>query len=218
VPPTKRSSSSSSGSSSSSSPTEATIDISHIKNSLTQSDLLDALSDVEAFDKLYVSTTNRAIECYTASGRRRFALKLHGSLAGLELSVSIAFWILRIFPCCSSRSRFLFRHRSHYSNALSTFSSLPAHYIGTKWVLLEGFMHARSLDCHPQLAHGKDTEWVGTVLAFFKTLINARSEKDREVVEKALANGGVLSHSREKFFTDLLQDLKTSAGQMDKGF
>lgn len=78
-------------------------------------------------------------------------------------------------------------------------------------------MHARSLDCHSQIAQAKDTEWVGTVLAFLKTLINARSAKDRELVEKALNNHDILGHGRENFFTDLLRDLKTSAGQMDQG-
>ncbi|EEB93507.1 hypothetical protein MPER_07821 [Moniliophthora perniciosa FA553] len=54
-------------------------------NQITNSQLLATFSDKEAFYELYVQTTNRAIELYAKSGRRKFALKLHGSLAALDL-------------------------------------------------------------------------------------------------------------------------------------
>lgn len=44
-----------------------------------------AVNSTEAFYKLYVAVTNRAIDLYAKSGRRKFALKLHGNLAALEL-------------------------------------------------------------------------------------------------------------------------------------
>jgi len=44
-----------------------------------------AVNDREAFYKLYIAVTNRAIDLYAKSGRRKFALKLHGNLAALEL-------------------------------------------------------------------------------------------------------------------------------------
>jgi hypothetical protein len=47
-----------------------------------------AISKKEAFYELYVAVTNRAIDLYAKSGRRKFALKLHGNLAALELYVS----------------------------------------------------------------------------------------------------------------------------------
>lgn len=52
---------------------------------ITNSDLLAALTDQDAFDKLYVNVTNRAIEMYINGGRRKFALRLHGSLAAHDL-------------------------------------------------------------------------------------------------------------------------------------
>lgn len=44
-----------------------------------------AINDREAFYKLYIAVTNRAIDLYAKSGRRKFALRLHGNLATLEL-------------------------------------------------------------------------------------------------------------------------------------
>ncbi len=47
--------------------------------------LLKALEDKEAFYDLYITITNRAIDMYAKAGRRKFALKLHGSLAALDV-------------------------------------------------------------------------------------------------------------------------------------
>ena len=44
-----------------------------------------AMNNKEAFYELYVAVLNRAIDLYAKSGRRKFALKLHGNLAALEL-------------------------------------------------------------------------------------------------------------------------------------
>lgn len=47
--------------------------------------MLKALDDREAFYSTYIKITNRAIELYAAGGRRKFALKMHGSLAALDV-------------------------------------------------------------------------------------------------------------------------------------
>ena len=44
-----------------------------------------AVANRQAFHELYLALTNRAIDLYAKSGRRKFALKLHGSLAAFEL-------------------------------------------------------------------------------------------------------------------------------------
>jgi hypothetical protein len=46
-----------------------------------------ALNNRQAFDELYIALTNRAVDFYAKSGRRKFALKLHGFLAAFELYV-----------------------------------------------------------------------------------------------------------------------------------
>lgn len=52
---------------------------------ITNKDLLASLTDRDVFDHLYIDTTNRAIDMYVKGARRKFALKLHGSLAALDL-------------------------------------------------------------------------------------------------------------------------------------
>ncbi|KAF9517292.1 hypothetical protein BS47DRAFT_1380623, partial [Hydnum rufescens UP504] len=51
---------------------------------ISEKNILAAIGDRETFDKLYIMITNRSIECYTAAKRKKFALKLHHSLAALE--------------------------------------------------------------------------------------------------------------------------------------
>ncbi|THH29639.1 hypothetical protein EUX98_g4553 [Antrodiella citrinella] len=114
---------------------------------ITQADVLKSLDDVEAFYGLYVKITNRAIELYASAGRRKFALKMHGSLAALDV------------------------HRSRLSNALSTFSSLPAHYSPHGWTSLEACMLAQALDIHSALSKPRDRDWVYILLDFLKAYI-----------------------------------------------
>ncbi|KIM49469.1 hypothetical protein M413DRAFT_60851 [Hebeloma cylindrosporum] len=107
-----------------------------------------ATNDREAFYKLYIAVTNRAIDLYAKSGRRKFALKLHGNLAALEL------------------------HRGNLSAALSTFASLPAHYAPHMWTSLESFMLSRALDTYAKVEEmPQDTEWIHIVLSFLKTYV-----------------------------------------------
>jgi len=55
---------------------------------ISKAELLSSLESRDAFYDLYVDVTNRAIDMYTKAGRRKFALKLHGTLAALDLYVS----------------------------------------------------------------------------------------------------------------------------------
>ena len=52
---------------------------------ITKTELLSSMDDQDALYELYVNVTNRAIELYASAGRRKFALKLHGSLAALDM-------------------------------------------------------------------------------------------------------------------------------------
>lgn len=54
---------------------------------VSRKDLLDAIADQTVFDKLYVDLSQKTIQAYQTSGRKRCAIKLHAGLAGLEQSV-----------------------------------------------------------------------------------------------------------------------------------
>ena len=51
---------------------------------VSRKDLLHAIKSRVEFDKLYIDLTNRCIQSYQSSGRKRCSLKLHASLAALE--------------------------------------------------------------------------------------------------------------------------------------
>jgi hypothetical protein len=87
---------------------------------ISKADFLSSIEDREAFYDLYVSITNRAIDLYAKGGRRKFALKLHGTLAALDVCVPA-----NRFPVKSQLFIFLFevtadaflllcRHTHHY--------------------------------------------------------------------------------------------------------
>ncbi|KAF5386686.1 hypothetical protein D9615_001912 [Tricholomella constricta] len=115
---------------------------------ISNAEILKAIVDADAFYKLYVDATNRAIEMYTKAGRKKFALRLHGSLAALDL------------------------HRGHYKTALATYTSLPAHYAPHMWTSLESFMLSRALDTHDVYEQEKDTEWIHILLSFLKSYVD----------------------------------------------
>ncbi len=57
------------------------------KGKISHADLLKAIDSKDAFFDLCIGITNRAIEMYANASRRKFALKLHGSLAALDVYV-----------------------------------------------------------------------------------------------------------------------------------
>jgi trafficking protein particle complex subunit 10 len=54
---------------------------------ISNSELLRCFGDQTSFYDLYINVTNRAIDAYVTAGRRKFALRLHGSLAALDVLV-----------------------------------------------------------------------------------------------------------------------------------
>ncbi|KAH7923870.1 hypothetical protein BV22DRAFT_1113164 [Leucogyrophana mollusca] len=120
---------------------------------ISKYEIMLAIGEQEAFYDLYCSTSNRAIDMYVKAGRRKFALKLHGSLAALDV------------------------HRGRLSSALTIFSSLPAHYAPHLWTSLESFMLSRAIDTHAGLDKPHDREWIHILLAFLKTYVNDTSQE-----------------------------------------
>ncbi|GJE95190.1 trafficking protein particle complex subunit 10 [Phanerochaete sordida] len=116
-------------------------------SSISKTDLRDALEDKEAFFEMYIAHTNRAIELYASAGRRKFALRMHGSLAALDVV------------------------RGRLSNAMQTYTSLPAHYSPHGWTSLEAFMLTRALDLHDSVAKPHDRDWLLVLLEYLKAYV-----------------------------------------------
>lgn len=52
---------------------------------ISNAELVSSFNDREEFYDLYSRTTQRAIDMFAKAGRRKFALRLHGSLAALDV-------------------------------------------------------------------------------------------------------------------------------------
>ncbi|KAG1740807.1 uncharacterized protein EDB91DRAFT_339634 [Suillus paluster] len=94
---------------------------------ISNHEVMLAIGNEEPFYDLYCTTLNRAIDMYVKAGRRKFALKLHGFLAALDI------------------------HRGRLESALAIFTSLPAHYAPHMWTSLESFMLSHAINIHAEL-------------------------------------------------------------------
>ncbi|KAL0580266.1 hypothetical protein V5O48_001771 [Marasmius crinis-equi] len=112
---------------------------------ISNAQLLRTFADKEEFYELYITITTRAIDLYAKAGRRKFALKLHGSIAALDI------------------------HRGRLDTAFTTYSSLPAHYALHLWTSLESSSLRHALDTHAALDKPRDREWIHILLSFMKT-------------------------------------------------
>ncbi|SDA01500.1 BZ3500_MvSof-1268-A1-R1_Chr10-1g02728 [Microbotryum saponariae] len=131
----------------------------HQRPPVTRQDLLNAIKDGEAFDKLFIDLTNRSIQAYSQSGRKRCSLKLHASLAALE------------------------NHRDRAASAQKLFSHLPAHYIDLRWTRIEASLLSECTRLQGTLDMNKE-ELLST-LALVRAGVEFESKKwDLRGVEK----------------------------------
>ncbi|KAF8894667.1 trafficking protein particle complex subunit 10 [Infundibulicybe gibba] len=149
-------------------------------NLISNTEVLNSIEDSNRFYDLYIHITNRAIEMYAKAGRRKFALKLHGSLAALDL------------------------HRQRLSIALTTYTSLPAHYAPHMWTSLESFMLSRALDTHSSMQKPKDIEWIHILLSFLKAFTE---NGDMELL--------IHEDDRVEYVSKMVDSLKDSAAELD---
>jgi hypothetical protein len=112
---------------------------------ISNPELLKCLEDRTEYYDLYIKLTNRAIEMYVKAGRRKFALRLHGSLAALDV------------------------HRDRLKSALQTYSSLPAHYSPHRWTSLESYVLSQAIDIYALSGIDKDKQWVSIALNCLKS-------------------------------------------------
>lgn len=70
--------------------------------SISNPELLNCIGNQDVFYDLYIKLTNRAIDAYVKAGRRKFALRLHGSLAALDVLVTT---VVHLNPSHGSHSQ-----------------------------------------------------------------------------------------------------------------
>ncbi|TFY59462.1 hypothetical protein EVJ58_g5755 [Rhodofomes roseus] len=130
-----------------SAPASRTTQSQRKSQTISRQELLAAISDRDALFDLYVTITNRAIEYYASAGRRKFAIKLHGNLAALDVV------------------------RDRLSSAFDTYKNLPAHYAPHGWTSLESFMRMQALSIHTSTEQAKDADWAHIVVDFLKAYV-----------------------------------------------
>ncbi|KAJ7285957.1 trafficking protein particle complex subunit 10 [Mycena rebaudengoi] len=147
---------------------------------ISSADILESIQNNDVFYDTYVGITNRAIDMYAKAGRRKFALKLHGSLAALDV------------------------HRGRLAAALTTYTSLPAHYAPHMWTSLESLMLSLALDTHSGLEKPRDREWIHILLSFLKTYVDT-------------VGLDLLMHDEDKteYISRLVEAMKDSAAALD---
>ncbi|KAI5124589.1 hypothetical protein M0805_003108 [Coniferiporia weirii] len=121
---------------------EATIKLASQK--VTNTDILELIDNKPFFYDLYIRLTNKAIDLFVKAGRRKFALKLHGSLAALD------------------------SHRERHAVAFQTYTSLPAHYAPHRWSSLESYMLYQSIETHSRMQSAHDRQWIHVAMSFIK--------------------------------------------------
>ncbi|GAA6031407.1 hypothetical protein JCM8097_005646 [Rhodosporidiobolus ruineniae] len=133
---------------------------------VTREDLIAAIADQAAFDKLYVGLAHRAVSAYQQSGRKRCALKLHAFLAALE------------------------HHRQQFDAAQKLYSQLPVHYTDTRWTLLESYLLSRCTRLQQQLDLPKDRLLSTLALVRSGMTFGSRRWSLEAVVEDGEGGGG----------------------------
>ena len=165
---------------------------------ISNPELLKCLGDQTTFYDLYVKLTNRAIDVYAKAGRRKFALRLHGSLAALDLLVTIVAIMIHLTNSPPS-------HRGRFPPALQTYSSLPAHYSPHKWTSLECYMLSQAINVYAVAGTARDKQWVNIVLTYLKLFSSG-------------FNGESLTHREDNtsYVTNLVDSLKAVVDELSE--
>lgn len=137
---------------------------------------------------------------YAKGGRRKFALKLHGTLAALDVYVPL------YYLHTGDSLTILESHRGCLSTALQTYTSLPAHYAPHMWTSLESFMLSRALDTHVELHKPKDREWIHILLAFLKAYVD---DFGKELL--------MYEEDKEAYISRLIGEMRSAVCGLDAG-
>ncbi|KAF7731993.1 hypothetical protein EC973_007098 [Apophysomyces ossiformis] len=104
------------------------------KGQITNQKLVEAISSVEAFDKMYMALSTRSIKSYDASSRSRAALTVHGDIAALKYV------------------------REKYDEAVRIFESMIWRYGEQEWSSIENSLLIKSLLKNAECLSSEDAE------------------------------------------------------------
>ncbi|GAA5867425.1 hypothetical protein JCM8547_007499 [Rhodosporidiobolus lusitaniae] len=159
---------------------------------VTRRDLLRAISELQAFDDLYVDLTNRTIQAYQSSGRWRSALKLHSFLAAFE------------------------HHRQRFPTAQKLYSQLPAHYTDARWALIESYLLSRSTQLQTALDMPRDRLLSTLALVRSGMVTGAQRWELDALVEESAAWGDI--EKKRAVASSMMKDVYELSSSLSKDF
>ncbi|GAA5860671.1 hypothetical protein JCM3774_006246 [Rhodotorula dairenensis] len=157
---------------------------------VTRQDLLDAIAKQEVFDALYIDLTQRAIQAYQTTTRRRCAAKLHACLAALD------------------------HERQRSAAAQKLLSQLSSQYTEQRWSSIEAYLHSRSAELQASLDMPRDQLLSTLALVRAGVPAGAKSWALNEVVENPADRAAQSAELAKR----LMADVHRLSGALTKDF
>ncbi|KAI8455219.1 trafficking protein particle complex subunit 10 [Phakopsora pachyrhizi] len=174
------------------SPTSEIGSISAFTN--TKPDLMDGVKSSAAFEKLYIATTNKAINLYQLHGRRRSGLKLHCKLASLE------------------------HHLHRYESAQRLYSHLPSHYVDDRWSVIESSLLSKCSSLQKALGLSRDC-LLSTLALVRSGISNGQEIWSQEVlIEKKCGDEDARLALQMELAQTLVKDIREQSLKLEKDF
>ncbi|ORZ25693.1 trafficking protein particle complex subunit 10 [Absidia repens] len=151
---------------------------SHKCDDITNQKLLEAVTSVDAFDKMYMALSTRAIKSYDASGRSRAALSVHGDIAALKYT------------------------REKYDEAVRIFESMIWRYGEQDWSIIENSLLIKCAGSQKRL--NKTDQYVESLLALLKNSKWLSPDQSTHYADELLRNVGELDKEIKKPFSPML--------------
>ncbi|KAI8340503.1 trafficking protein particle complex subunit 10 [Chlamydoabsidia padenii] len=145
---------------------------------ITNQKLLEAIGSVDAFDKMYMALSTRAIKSYDASSRSRAALSVHGDIAALKYT------------------------RQKYDEAVRIFESMIWRYGEQDWSFIENNLLIKCADSQKRL--DQIDRYVESLLALLKNSLWLSADEATHYADELLANVGKLDKEIKKPFSPML--------------
>ncbi|KAI8062176.1 trafficking protein particle complex subunit 10 [Gongronella butleri] len=148
------------------------------ESGITNQKLIEALTSVNAFDKMYMALSTRAIKSYDASSRARAALSVHGDIAALKYV------------------------REKYDEAVRIFESMIWRYEEQDWSFIENGLLIKCADSQKRLS--QNNQYVESVLALLKNTKWLSSDQALYYANELIDHVGHLDKSIKRPFAPIL--------------
>ncbi|KAI9499327.1 trafficking protein particle complex subunit 10 [Zychaea mexicana] len=147
------------------------------KGPMTNEKLLEAINSVEAFDKMYMALSTRAIKSYDACHRPKAALTVHGDIAALKYT------------------------RDKLDEAVRIYESMIWRYDEQEWGSIENSLLIKCADSQQRL--GKTDQYIESLLTLLKNAKWLSKDEATRYMEDLLSNVHKLDSDIRRAFSPM---------------